>query len=266
MKIYRLAGNLSDLILPKGTVLYHGTCEEYDYQQPKVGGYDKAFWTSDSKAIAKTYIPVSGGIISLDTRSIVRATRNTSIINIQEAIGINYNTATFKDENNEVRSYRIADVFDKPEYYNNETAQCNYVNKKMEEVFGYKPKQGRDCWTGWEIKMHLSEPQKADYVMEGKLLSLTLLRDFKIWDKTAGGEIEGDLMDVDYHKIDLFRNIESKGYDGIKINDFCQSEDYGNVGHASVGLFKHALGAVSVSEEPAHHELLGPYMRGVKKW
>lgn len=43
-----------------------------------------------------------------------------------------------------------------------------------------------------------------------------------------------------YHgKIESFdvRNIRPGGYDGIVINDFAQSEEYGNVGHVSYGLF-----------------------------
>lgn len=269
MKIYRLAANLSDLILPNGTVLYHGTCEEYDYQQARGGGYDNVFWTAESKAIAKTYIPISGGSLSTDTRSILRPSKNPSTINIQKALGVSYDSTSFtyrKDNPNELQSWRPPDVFlQEQKYHNGEEERCEYVNKKMEEVFGYKA-QGSGCGAYWRIKMHFSVPQKADYVMEGKLLSLTLRRDFRIWDKTGGGAIEGDLMDVDYHQVGLFRTIESKGYDGIKINDFCQSEDYGNVGHTSIGLFKHALPDVSIATEPAHHELLEPYFKGVKNW
>lgn len=47
-------------ILKKGTVLYHGTGEPFDYEKPRPGGYDKIFWTADKKWIAKTYIPTAG--------------------------------------------------------------------------------------------------------------------------------------------------------------------------------------------------------------
>jgi hypothetical protein len=48
---------------------------------------------------------------------------------------------------------------------------------------------------------------------------------------------EGDLMDVQYHRHDMFQKAKQDGYDGIKIDDFAQLEEYGNFGHASIGLF-----------------------------
>jgi hypothetical protein len=75
----------------------------------------------------------------------------------------------------------------------------------------------------------------------GRIFILKALEPIKIYDHTFGGEREGDLLDLDYHKINIFRSAEREGYDGIKINDFAQSEIWGNLGHTSIGLFDSSL-------------------------
>lgn len=265
MKIWKIAKS-NDIILPQGAVLYHGTGEKFDMSKPRGGGYDNIFWTTQSKAIAKTYIPVAHGIIYTDSKHVVSPSTNPTIVNIQKAIGIVYDPSTFKENGSQIVSWRTPPVFLDERFLNNETQKCEYVNKKMKEVFNYDP-EGSGCYTSWKVKIgENSTPQRSDYRLQGRLFSVKLNRDFRIWDKTEGGYTEGDLMDVDYQKIDLFRLIESKGYDGIKINDFCQSEDYGNVGHTSIGLFNNSLKDVTITSETAEHELLAPYFKGLKHW
>jgi hypothetical protein len=266
MKIWKLARS-NDIILPQGTVLYHGTGEQFDASAPRVSGYDKIFWTTESKAIAKTYIPVAHGMILTDSRHIASPSTNPTIINIQKAIGIVYDTSSFKMRGIDIDSWRSAPVFAEERFWNDENAKCEYVTEKMKTVFNYIPEYDQGCYTRWRVKIgENNTPQKSDYRLQGRLFSVKLNRAFKIWDKTEGGATEGDLMDVDYHKIDLFRLIEKKGYDGIKINDFCQSEDHGNVGHTSIGLFNKSLKDVSITSEVAEHELLAPYFKGLKEW
>lgn len=74
---------------------------------------------------------------------------------------------------------------------------------------------------------------------KGRLFIITVKQPLKIFDMAEGKE--GDLTDVDYHKLDTFRKIENMGYDGVKINDFAQVHRLGNVGHHSVGIFKDSL-------------------------
>lgn len=271
MKIYKIAEIEGELILPSGTVLYHGTGEEYDFMNPKTGLYDDVFWTTESRAIASTYIPVAGGTLLCSTRHLTQPSKDPSVINIQKALGIDYDTSTFEEKGTDITSYMLPPVFEQDErYWNNQDLKCEYVNQKMKEVFGYEPEDGGSafgpCHNRWRIKQDLDEPKPSNYRLQGKMLKVTLKRDFKIWDKTAGGKIEGDLMEKDYHKLDLFQQMEKMGFDGIKINDFAQSNDMGNVGHTSVGLFKNSLSDVSIEIEAAQHEDLEDYFRGVKSW
>ena len=53
-----------------------------------------------------------------------------------------------------------------------------------------------------------------------------------------------NLMEPDYNKVSLFKKLEKLGYDGVRISDFAQSENWGNIGHASVGLFPSGLSKV----------------------
>ena len=269
MKIYRIAQNEDEIILPVGTKLYHGTSEEFDQNEIRTGGYDNVFWTCDDPMIAKTYIPVAGGISSTSTRAIASPSTDPNITKIQKAIGIDYDQSTFEIKGPQVISYRPADIFNSNEFRKgqciiDQEAQANYVNQKIPEILGYQPENARfdGGWTTWRFRWDLDRLMGAEERVEGRLFTVTLDRDFRIWDKTDGGRLEGDLMDVDYHKIGLFRSIEGKGYDGIKINDYCQSHDMGNVGHHAIGIFGGSLKDITIESSPAYHEDLESYFRG----
>ena len=268
MKIYRIAKNEDDIVLPTGTKLYHGTVEKFDHEEISTGGYDNVFWTCDDPMIAKTYIPVAGATSITSTRAIAAPSTDSNLITIQKAIGIDYDQSTFETKGPSVTSYRPAEVFNSDEfrqgqYIIDEDVKADYVNKKIPEVLGYQPEHGsfNGGWTTWRFRWDLGRLMGPEERVEGRLFTLTLNRNFRIWDKTAGGSIEGDLMDVDYHKISLFRAIEEKGYDGIKINDFCQSHDMGNLGHRAIGLFGGSLKDITIKSSKAHHEDLDDYLR-----
>ncbi len=91
----------------------------------------------------------------------------------------------------------------------------------------------------------------------GRLFIVVPKRDLKIYDTTWGGTRDGDLTDVDYHKHNWFETAREKGYDGIRITDFAQSEDQGNFGHLSIGLFRNTLKDVNIEEVTASHQLIG---------
>ena len=85
-----------------------------------------------------------------------------------------------------------------------------------------------------------------NYRAKGKIVVLKPKRDMKFYNYAKGKE--PDLMDLDYHKLGLFRKIEKSGYDGIIINDFAQSEYQGNYGHISYGFFKKSIKDCAKSE------------------
>jgi hypothetical protein len=59
------------------------------------------------------------------------------------------------------------------------------------------------------------------------------------------------LTNPDYHKRELFNRVKEAGYDGIIINDWAQSKNFGNVGHISIGLFPSGIKKVEKVSIPA---------------
>jgi len=150
----------------------------------------------------------------------------------------------------------------KPEKFRNA-----YVNEKL-KALGYEP-TGEDRVNNnshWKLKYDNNQLQPADYRAQGRLLIVVPKRDLKIYDTTMGGAREGDLTDLDYHKHNWFQLAMDNGYDGIQINDFAQSDDQGNFGHRSIGLFKHALKDVEIHEIPAQHRDIGNVYREKNDW
>jgi hypothetical protein len=60
--------------------------------------------------------------------------------------------------------------------------------------------------------------------------------------------------DYDANDFALFKEAARRGYDGVFIWDYAQSEEHGNVSHASIGLFKHALPALGFKSIPAMYQ------------
>jgi hypothetical protein len=143
---------------------------------------------------------------------------------------------------------------------NVEKFKNEYVNGKLKEL-GYEPIKSDDYNKnyGWKLKVHNQQLQPADYKAEGRLFIVRPKRDLKIYDTTEGGSREADLTDLDYHKHTWFQQAKESGYDGIKITDFAQSEDQGNVEHTSIGLFQETLRDVAIDEVPAVHHELGQF-------
>lgn len=157
------------------------------------------------------------------------------------------------DEYDKIESemLRLQDI-----YYNykSETEKRKLVNNKLEHL-GYKPtKIESDQNHSWTLNYNDGTILKPNERSQGRLFIIKPQRDLKIYDNTDGGNTEGDLTDVEYHNLDLFRQVEKEGYDGIKINDFAQSDDYGNVGHISIGLFKHTIRDLKIQEISAQHQ------------
>lgn len=130
------------------------------------------------------------------------------------------------------------------------------INKALREL-GYEPTEsyGSDNDYTWDLKMsHNADGDiilPADYRANGRLLIIKPKEDLRIFD--YAGDNDGDLMDLDYHKLELFKKVEADGYDGIRINDFAQIENVGNFGHESIGLFKSTIPKLDIKSIPAVH-------------
>ena len=259
MKIYRITQS-NQLVISSGFILYHGTLEEFDFLTPRVNNYDKVFWTTEYKQIAKAYIPIAGAQLLTSTNNIAYPSLNEEVVKVQKKIGIDYDSSTFKIEGYRVTSYRVAPVFCSALYMNNLNSQeekFKYVNQKMVEMFDNEKniRSYSDGHVSWRILLINGEPASINERETGKLLTIEVLSDLKVFDMTFGGKIDGDLTDVDYHKVPVFRKAEESGYDAIKINDYAQSHNKGNYGHTSVGIFKGSLNKIKViNVEDAKHE------------
>lgn len=174
----------------------------------------------------------------------------------------NFDDITDEDiEKYEQLESELEELIKKEREYNLEKYKNEYVNKKLKSL-GYIPTNVEDSFKSnmrWRLKQADGKLKPADYKMQGRLFIVTPKKDLRIYDTTDGGKREGDLTDVDYHKHRWFEEAEKKGFDGIQITDFAQSEDMGNVGHLSIGLFKNTLKFVEIEEISATHQELRPH-------
>lgn len=310
----------NDIILPKGTVLYHGTIEDFDIKNITTGGYDNIFWTTKDSAIADTYIPDSGSSVYISTDTLVYPVSEGDLRNLQKEIGIEYDYDQVKFKGSKAISYPIAPIFksiDEEEYkwseesmrvdslFREKTKEINdiydkietreeldkiqkkvdqlhkeitelsnrkeelsnmyndmrsdikmreVVNNYLKNELNYEPKnENSDGNHSWKIKINDNKILKSDENAKGRLLIITLQRDFKIYDMTDGGRIEGDLMNLQYHSHSVFKSAVDNGYDGVRINDFAQIEGVGNFGHTSYGIFEHAIKDLKIESVISEH-------------
>jgi len=277
-----------DLILTPNDTLFHGTVEDFDVKDVRVGGYDSIFWTVNNSNIAQSYIPVSG-ITAFTNSELLRKPDSE----FAKQLGIEFSDV--KKEGNQVRSYRMKNDYfikvstkkhelltnlvnldkeykeaekdyDKAEKdydkkreilnditnkiisaqeeyqkFNENKLLNEYVNKKMKS-FGYEPKDINSYDSNAEYRIKIKSDHTilpADFKESGRLFVIKPKRNMKIYDYAMG--TDPDLTDLDYHKHDVFEKVQEFGYDGIKINDFAQTEEFGNVGHKSIGFFKDAI-------------------------
>jgi hypothetical protein len=225
-----------DLIFPAGKLLFHGTSEEFPAKELRGGGYDRIIWTAESPDIAQNYIPISGASTIVYARDLSVPQKCEILQQLQRRLGIEYDYSKIEwDYMDRPSSFYYPEGYDR-------IPEEDEVNQLLEEAGWEKYEHG---WSAYKIRMTYQDSYNRlmgpNEKLLGRLFILKALKPIKIYDYTFGGERESDLMDLDYHKINIFRAAEEKGYDGIKINDFAQSEIWGNLGHTSIGLFDSSL-------------------------
>lgn len=212
---------------PAKGLLFHGTGEPI-VGQLKTGGYDDVLWTSTSPAIAQTYIPRSGISLYLhrpdgwQEKDKVRPQQHSAWYELAKQIsGEDCFDITMR--RGEVDSWRTPK--DWPTYgecWGFVTSQngLGYPDESMIQV--YTSTSGE----GW---IHLP----ASYKLQGQLfMAVGNVDDFADLRRSS----EPNLMDVEYHQTDLFKQAWDRDLFGVKINDFAQTKTWGNVGHLSYGL------------------------------
>ena len=279
--------NSEQVIVPKGETLYHGTIESFDNRKIDVGGYDEIFWTTDNIMIARSYIPSKSSYISCPIDKIINI-QDKELDGLRKSIGLTTKIidTTWKKYHDSYKQYdywkkeheKYKDVYEKNknnlEFFDEDP---DFFKKWMEAENNYKktykirtPEDLLKSFVIQKMKSFGYELENSYYYRKlsfdehgnllpaskkniGSVLKIICNRNFIFYNYAF--EKEGDLTEPDYHKLDLFKKIELKkdknghyAYDGIIINDFAQSDYYGNMNHISLGFFKRSLNDVSVKK------------------
>ena len=237
-----------ELWLEPGTILFHGTGEEFPASEIQPGGYDGVLWTAEASTIAQTYIPKSGSSMLFNSEMLRRPVKREPYITLQHLIGIEYDLDNVEwNYMDEPKSFFMPPNWDHiPTTEEIEERLDRIGIERYKYPNSYQLRATFRENGGYHIHQHGRD-------LVGRLFIFTVIEPLRIYDNTQGGEREGDLMNVEYHSLGLFRAAEEHGYDGIKINDFAQTEIWGNVGHTSIGLFSGALDKVEWTTIPAQN-------------
>lgn len=267
-------------------MLYHGTIESFDRRKLRTGG-DGVFWTAKQRVIAKSYIPKSG-VSTISTVERLVEPESIGLLGIPNGVLSRIDQASAVAARNRMGAYRELQTLrgelreldaitgrlphDHPKW--DEYDRVIAAMENAEKVIEDNPDTGH----GKRMKLVINklrtlgfelpdDPRRipysairyrivdgriapASYKDEGRLLTIELLADAKVYDMRG----VGDLMEPAYNMLGTFRQLESRGFDGVLIDDYAQTEYYGNYGHESIGFFKGAVSKLVVKQvEKATH-------------
>jgi len=253
----------NSLILPEGSVLFHGTGEEFQGNLDAQTTFDNMIWFADDPRIAQLYIPRAGLKAFIGINSLADPSKDRQIQIVQEKIGLHFDLATVEwDTIGRAKSFTIPRDWVKYSQENGENGRKTEIALRLENL-GYVPENRiMQSWIfNFDGDRLLAPGEKAP----GRLFIATTKRMMYIWVKAVG---EASELEPQYHDLSGFASAENKGYDGVMIDDMAQSEKWGNFGHLSIGLFNHALKDLSVDVVPASYQEFEHDQRGTAdlKW
>ncbi len=233
--------------------LFHGTIEEFDGAL-RPSPYDGCLWLAEAPTIAQTYIPASPGamLLSVEAHELERLVRpEFSGLPARPSGLYAFALQTGFPLASEISCdfLGLAQSFVSPVGYPRYAA----IVEKL-TAMGYPP-DARGAFAAW-VKYERGEDgvevvQPASYQREGRLFVVDCVAELRLAD--LADEQERDLMEPDYDKLDAFRRLEARGFDGVVINQSSQSESYGDIDYRSIGLFAGALGKIRYAAIPARH-------------
>ena len=256
----------TEFVVPAGSTFFHGTLEPFKelnassfigFEDAEAEDPEKPFyglWLADNPAIAQAYIPTSGITTFVSPEHLIQPVRDETLQALQRAIGINidYGEVEWQPTGARAQSWNIPNIWQGMR----ERDRLAHVEEQLKQM-GFKPRYGTHGM--YAIKANdkggfFKPEEKA----QGKLFVVKTKESLNIYDLTHGRRKEGDLTDLDYHKVDAFREARKAGYDGVKINDFAQvdyGDDYGteNTGHESLLIFRESMNKLSWKAVPAQH-------------
>jgi hypothetical protein len=234
--------------IPPGTILFHGSIEEFQASQLKPGG-DKVLWFADNPAIAQGYIPRAGSMTIVSPSHLARPTQDKLIQNLQKYIGIEYDYDDVEwGPEGRARSFRSPKGWDHPPTEEEVAGRMEKAGWKNRSASSLPIFRSYEILIKDVLKDEFYPPEETG---SGRLFIVKVKQPLKIYDITEGRE--GDLMSPDYHRYRMFARAEEKGYDGVKIHDFAQIHNWGNIGHVSIGVFKNALDKLTWTTVSAKH-------------
>lgn len=224
------------------SLLFHGTLATIDGDL-RPGGFDGVFWTAESPSVAQTYIPASATMISYvkpyDLDKPVMPEDDAVADSVCKQMGYEY----------EIRS-RGYDG--RPSSWvwkgSSSSPKMRDVVNYLENTLGYNFEGENFIRIKARFKGGSYTLLPADHKSTGRLFMLMNRGDLKIFDYSVNSS---DLTDPQYNHLGVFRALEQKGYDGIKISDYTLTRSQGSVEHTSIGLFPSGLKKVKHMDIPA---------------
>jgi len=230
-----------------GSVWFHGSGARFDGAIR--GGGDGVLWFADSSVIAQNYIPKSAGMV-LYCAELWNQDYTVAPPRQQFGDSVEFTVATQMGHRLKYATYDGTGAL-RSWAWEGASPTRNAVREYITSELGYLlDEYTGNCWISWKA---ISAPTEvggvkvwrqllpADYRMPGRLFVIQSKKGWNLLDVSTG---EGDLCDPDYRKYDLFERAARGGYDGVIIDDFCQTDHHGNVGHVSLGLFRHTWPAL----------------------
>lgn len=218
-------------------IFYHGTSEKFENLSTDTS-IEKLLWMADRADIAQTYIPTCGinRLIILENH------------NFEQRITPpkhRYGDSFIYDIAKKIYSM----PFDDDLVYDSKGKLVSWISKKdfpkYIDVFnyfvslGYKPSNNSVFSLNVSINEKKEEILHADYSLPGRLFIVFPSSKLNFLDIRTSNE--GDLSDPEHLKFKKFKYAQDNGFDGVIINDFCQTKIYGNVNHISYGLTSRGL-------------------------
>lgn len=211
--------------------LFHGTLEPFQTEL-SISSYPDMLWTAENPAVAQAYISAVG---SMALASVLRWRIDEHVPPAgehdrfgeawRELAGAQFDDVQY-DASGRPKSYRII-------------RRITWADMAQALIdLGYEFGDGESAWVKTTDGPDGEVLLPANYRATGRLFILRPIAPLCLLDLT---DAEGDLMDPAYRWFKVFKQVSKKGYDGVRINDFLQSEHFGNFGHVSVGLFDAGL-------------------------
>lgn len=217
---------------------FHGSRHWFDSPQ---AGPDGLFWVCEHPAVAQTYI--KGGYITHVAALPCSVSRGMRIppydlgwAPVLKALGFHSDDyLLLRDSSGRPQSWVYPP--DAPTY-----AQASEFLNSL----GYK--EDRESLFRLKVDPVLDVVLGADFRTSGYLYIIEGEESLRFFDLSTG---DGDLSSPQHLRYELFARLQNEGFDGVIIDDFCQSPNKGNVGHRSWGIFAPALGRIRFQSIPA---------------